>query len=408
MATNEVGSNGGSIAHSRSSGRTQAVRPVRFAIQACRTHTENMKSKLFAAVSRLLLLATAMMMSPSISASGLKIGEICRLKGQETNTLQGLGLVVGLRGTGDANAAPTARALARMMQLMGGPMALDRTGQLDLTDVSEAKNVAMVFVSVTVPAGGAQPGDHIDVRINAINAKSLEGGTLMLTPLLGPRADNQTVYGMAQGKLNVALDGPATTATIQGGAKMETPIQASFHKDGMITLVVDRDFASFATAQRIETEINNLMTEYTLYDNTSRASGRARAQAVDPVHVEVEIPELYRANPIKFISLVLDTPIQLANQSSRVVINEEKGIVVIGEDVEIAPVLVTHRNLSIDVGGRSAGFVSVHDVADEPTNAKLKSLHDALNALDVPTEDLIEIIKTLKRKGDLFGEVIFQ
>jgi flagellar P-ring protein precursor FlgI len=245
------------------------------------------------------------------------------------------------------------------------------------------------------------------VRINAINAKSLEGGTLMLTPLLGPRADNPTVYAMAQGKLNVALDGPVTTATIQGGAKMEAPVQASFHEDGMITLVVEKDFASFATAQRIETEINNLMTEYSL-GNDSRVSGRTRARAIDQVHVEVEIPELYRKNPIRFISLVLDTPIQLTNQSSRVVINEEKGIVVIGEDVEIAPVLVTHRNLSIDVGGRTAGFVSVNDVADQPTNAKLKSLHDALNALDVPTEDLIEIIKTLKRKGDLFGEVIFQ
>jgi len=126
------------------------------------------------------------------------------------------------------------------------------------------------------------------------------------------------------------------------------------------------------------------------------------------VHIEVEIPQLYRNNPIKFISLVLDTPIALANQSSRVVINEEKGIVVIGENVEIAPVLVTHRNLSIDVGGRDGGFVQVNDVADEPANAKLKSLHDALNALDVPTEDLIEIIKTLKRKGDLYGQVIFQ
>lgn len=360
-------------------------------------------------IAHWLLLAFALLVVTPATASGLKIGEICRLKGQETNTLQGLGLVVGLRGTGDADAAPTARALARMMQLMGGPMSLDRTGQLDLADVSEAKNVAMVFVTATVPSGGAQPGDHIDVRINAINAKSLEGGTLMLTPLLGPRADNQTVYAMAQGKLSVTLDGPATTGTIQGGGKMEAPVQASFHKDGVITLVVEKDFASFATTQRIETEVNNLMTEYALSGNNSRVSGRARAQAVDQVHVEVEIPELYRGNPIRFISLVLDTPIQLANQSSRVVINQAKGIVVIGEDVEIAPVLVTHRNLSIDVGGRSAGFVSVNDdVADEPTNAKLKSLHDALNALDVPTEDLIEIIKTLKRKGDLFGEVIFQ
>ena len=95
------------------------------------------------------------------------------------------------------------------------------------------------------------------------------------------------------------------------------------------------------------------------------------------------------------------------SHSSRVVINERDGIVVIGKDVEIAPVLVTHRNLRIEAGG-GGGFVPVSDKNDAPANAKLKSLADALNALDVPSEDLIAIIKTLKRKGDLYGEVVFQ
>ncbi len=88
-------------------------------------------------------------------------------------------------------------------------------------------------------------------------------------------------------------------------------------------------------------------------------------------------------------------------------INERDGVVVIGKDVEIAPVLVTHRNLRIEAVG-SGGLVPVADGEDETGNAKLKSLADALNALDVPTEDLISIIKTLKRKGDLYGEVVFQ
>jgi len=341
-------------------------------------------------------------------AGSLKIGKICRINGQETNTLQGLGLVVGLRGTGDADAAPTARALARMMQLMGGPMSIDRAGQLNLDDVADAKNVAMVFVTATVPSAGAQPGDKIDVRVNAINAKSLEGGTLMLTPLLGPRADNPTVYAMAQGRLNVSLDGTATAATIEGGAKMEAPVMASFHQNGIVTLILDHDFAGFTTAQRIENEINDMTTAYGIGSPSRGSAGRTRARAIDQIHIEVEIPELYRQNPIKFIALLLDTSVKLSSQSSRVVINEEKGIVVIGEDVEIAPVLVTHRNLSIDVGGRQPGLVPVNDVRDEQVNAKLKNLHDALNALDVPTEDLIEIIKTLKRKGDLYGEVIYQ
>jgi flagellar P-ring protein precursor FlgI len=365
-------------------------------------------SKPSAAIALRLFAALGFTMAwaATTTAAGLKLGDMCRLKGQETNTLQGLGLVVGLRGTGDSDAAPTARALARMMQLMGGPMAIDRAGQLDLGDVAEAKNVAMVFVTAKIPAVGAQPGDLLDVTVNAINAKSLEGGTLMLTPLLGPRADNPTVYAMAQGPLSVSLDGPATTATIQGGSKMEAAVPASYQLDGMITLVLDKDFASFDAAQRIEDEINSLST-LTLGSSGSSGSSRARARAIDQVHIEVQIPDLYRDNPIKFISFLLNIPIQLANHSSRVVINEREGVVVIGKDVEIAPVLVTHRSLRIEAGG-SSRLVQVGDAVDPSGNAKLKSLADALNALDVPTEDLIAIIKTLKRKGDLFGEVVFQ
>jgi flagellar P-ring protein precursor FlgI len=353
------------------------------------------------------LLAVALMihagaLSSTSSAVGLKLRDICRLKGQETNTLHGLGLVVGLKGTGDGGVAPTARALAQMMQRMGGPMAIDRTGQLDLKDVADAKNVAMVFVIAEVPAVGAQPGDSLDVSVNAINAKSLEGGTLMLTPMLGPRADNPTVYAMAQGSLAVSLAGPATTATIQGGLKMEAAVQSSFQRNGMITLVLEKDFASFDTAQHIEDEINNL-SALTFRSSGGNASG---ARAIDQVHIEVPIPGEYRENPIKFISFLLDIPIVISSRSSRVVINEREGVVVIGKDVEIAPVLVTHRGMRIEAGG--GGFVELSDGTNQESNAKLKSLADALNALDVPTEDLIAIIKTLKKKGDLFGEVVFQ
>jgi flagellar P-ring protein FlgI len=347
---------------------------------------------------------------PRSQAGGMKLGDICRLKGQEINTLQGLGLVVGLRGTGDTDAAPTARALARMMQLMGGSMSQERTGQLNLDDVSGAKNVALVFVTAQIPAVGGQQGDILNVSVNAISAKSLEGGYLMLTPLLGPRSDNPTVYAMAQGQLSLTPEGPATTATISGGAKMEANVNASYVKNGMITLILDRDFADFNTTNRIEEEINSLSTLF-YGDNSSvgnpSSQSRPRARAIDQLHVEVMIPELYLNNPIRFIASLLDIPIQMTNQSNRVVINERDGVVVIGKDVEIAPVLITHRNLRIEAGGRG-GLVPLEGADDETGNAKLKSLADALNALDVPTEDFISIIKTLKRKGDLYGEVVFQ
>jgi flagellar P-ring protein precursor FlgI len=187
---------------------------------------------------------------------------------------------------------------------------------------------------------------------------------------------------------------------------MEAPVEASYHQDGVLTLVLEKDFASFDTAQRIEDEINNLSAQ-TFGSTMGGSASRAQAQAIDQVHIEVQIPQLYRENPIKFISFLLNITVRLSNRSMRVVINEKEGDVVIGKDVEVAPVLITHRNLRIEAGGNS-GFVAMSDENDEASNAKLKSLADALNALDVPTEDLIAIIKTLKRKGDLFGEVVFQ
>ncbi len=362
-------------------------------------------------IRALVLTVASIAGSYSALADGMRLSDICRLKGQEDNTLQGLGLVVGLRGTGDGDAKPTARALARMMQLMGGQISADAMGQLTSSELKDAKNVALVFVTATVPGVGAQQGDQLDVTINAIHAKSLDGGYLMLTPLLGPRADNPTVYAIAQGRVSVAADGPPTAGRIQGGCKMETTIKASYQLDGKITLIIDRDFANFDTSQRIEEEINNLAT-LTFNDSpegdANPSQKRPQAQAIDQLHVEVMIPELYRDNPIKFIAFLLNTPIQLSSHSNRVVINERDGVVVIGEDVEIAPVLVTHRNLRIEAGGRSMG--SLVKVGDERVNenAKLKALADALNALDVPTDDLIAIIKTLKRKGDLYGEVVFE
>ena len=339
------------------------------------------------------------------TAGTLNLGELVRFKGQETNTLQGLGLVVGLQGTGDSGALPTARALARMMQLMGGPVSVQNTGLLDLREVEASKNVAMVFVTATVPAVGAQSGDQIDVSINAINAKSLAGGTLMLTPLLGPRADNPTVYAVAQGPIEMSDDTPLTTGRVTGGAKMEASVPAVYAKDNRLTLILNKDFASFDTAQRIEDEINNLSSLTMGGPEVATAEDRI-ARAIDPLHVEVMIPEVYQSSPIQFIWYLIKIPIRLADHDNRVVINEREGVVAIGADVEIAPVLITHRNLRIEAGG--LGFVPIAGDQSPDDGAKLKSLAAALNRLDVPTADLIAIIKTLQAKGDLYGEVIYQ
>lgn len=355
------------------------------------------------------------------------LGDICRVKGQESNTLQGWGLVTGLRGTGDSDSVATSTALGRMIQLMGGPIGFERNGQLDTTALGETKNVAMVFVTAKVPPFGAQQGDLIDVTVTAISAKSLEGGVLMLTPMLGPRADNPTVYAMAQGELRIGLDGPATKATIESGAKMEATVKTAFESDGKITLVIKDDVASFETAQLVASEINAFLEalpgaetananapsnqKLQVQPNGEVSYGRGvdrktekHARAIDQKHVEVTLSASQRINPVGFIAMLeANVPVAVRAQSQRVVINEREGIVVIGEGVEIAPSLISHRNLRILAGG-GPSLVAV----DTQANPTLQSLADALNALEVPTDDLIAIIKTLQKKGDLFGEVVFE
>lgn len=371
----------------------------------------------------LILSMVGLQAQQSFCQDGVRLlGEICRVKGQETNTLQGWGLVTGLRGTGDSDSSATSMALSRMIQLMGGPIGLERNGQLDVKSLGETKNVAMVFVTAQVPRFGAQQGDMVDVTVTAISAKSLEGGVLMLTPLLGPRADNPTVYAMAHGELRLALDGPATKATIESGAKMEATVKTAFEANGKITFVIKDDVASFETAQLIQSQINGYLEAQPGVSNSPAAQrlqiqpgGEASyartktfngkfARAVDQKHVEVLIPPTYENNPVGFISqLESQVPITVRSQSQRVVINEREGIVVIGEGVEIAPSLISHRNLRILAGGGPT-LVAV----DPQVNPTLQSLADALNALEVPTDDLIAIIKTLQKKGDLFGEVVFE
>lgn len=119
--------------------------------------------------------------SVSVQAYGqseLMLRDICRLKGQEENVLQGQGLVVGLKGTGDGSLKPTMRALARSLQLMGGQIATDLQGRLVEKDIDQTKNVALVFVTATIPASGAQPGDKLPCTISAINAKASKEGCL--------------------------------------------------------------------------------------------------------------------------------------------------------------------------------------------------------------------------------------
>ncbi len=354
-------------------------------------------------------------MTVQAAENQLLLRDVCRLKGQEENTLQGLGLVVGLKGTGDDASKPTARALARMMQVMGSQISNDMKGAPVLAEIEKSGNVALVFVTVTIPPQGTQQGDQIDCTVSALSAKSLEGGTLMLTPMLGPRVDRPTVYALAQGKLTVPDPRVPTSASIYRGCKMEATIENQFVKDDKITLVLDKDLSSFNTAQYIEDIINqlnntglnggaNIPTDQAL----ANSNFQLLARALDPVHIEVSLPKFYRDRPVAFVALLMETPLPNIQNKKRVVINErDGGTVVMGEDVLISPVAIAHKNLSIEARAGQTGFVGI-DPANPQLRPKLKNLVEALKALSVPSEDIISIIKTLKQNGSLYGEVIVQ
>jgi len=342
----------------------------------------------------------------------LMLRDICRLKGLEENTLQGLGLVVGLKGTGDGKMKPTARALARTMQLMGSNISTDAQGLPKIEELADTNNIALVFVTAEVPQAGAQQGDALDCTISAVSAKSLEGGTLMLTPLVGPRADRPTVYALAQGQITIPNPAVPTGGTVHKGCKMEATIRNNFVSDNKITLIVDPDISSFSIAQNIEDEINNLnrsgLSGLNSIDQGGAGEQQMIAQAIDSHHVEVTIPKHYRNSPVKFISLIMDVQLRYLQSTKRVVINEREGVVVIGEEVLISPVAITHKNLAIEARPGQDAFVGVDIDNPNQPRTKLKNLTEALNKLDVPTDDVISIIKALKTQGVLYGELVLQ
>jgi flagellar P-ring protein precursor FlgI len=349
---------------------------------------------------RWIAIALALGICICASAEGrTTLRSICHPKGQEQNTLQGLGIVVGLDGTGDgSNFTPAIRSLAETMTVLGQPL-----GQSGLAELKDAKNVALVTITATIPAAGARQGSNMDCQVSSIGAaKSLAGGRLFLTPLVGPDRRNPTVFAFAQGPISLDNVETKTNGRIFGGCRLEEDFFNAFTKDGKITLVLDKYHAGFQVAQDVAELVNSQLS--------FQSSGTPLAKALDQVNVEVSIPPQYRDDPVLFVSQVLSLPIIEPQTAPRVVINERAGSIVISGNVEIGAVVVTHKNIVVETGTAAdtvAGrFVQIDP--QEPENPKLQSLIAALSAIHVPTEDIIEIIKGVDRNGRLLGQLIIE
>jgi flagellar P-ring protein precursor FlgI len=364
--------------------------------------------------STLVVLSLVCLWSRSASAQHdvpmVSIAEMTRLGNHEQSHVWGLGLVVGLNGTGDSGKVlPVARQIAAMLEKGGNPVP-------ELAEIAGASNIALVHVTATLPENGARTGDTFDVRVSAWhNAKSLQGGTLFMTPMLGP-TPGSGVWAVAQGDVIIEDNNP-TSGRVRAGMQMiGDVIPQTLSDEGTFTLIIRPEYAGWGTAEELANTINQVRVG--IGAMTTRI-----AYALDPRTIEVVVPETDLINPANFISEVLAVRVdpRLLDQPARVVINERRGTIIVSGNVTISPAVISHAGMTITTVipeppaptaenpqvSRGA-FATIATPRNPRMMARLDDLLQTLQKLDVPARDRIEILIRLHRAGLLHGELIIE
>jgi flagellar P-ring protein precursor FlgI len=371
----------------------------------------SMNRRIYISVLALLLVLTTAVGSVfAADAPLVRVKDIARVQGVRDNQLYGLGLVIGLNGTGDSSSA---LANVQMVANM-----LERFGITVSPDDLRLRNVAAVMVTAAIPAS-VRVGDAIDVTVSSIgDARSLQGGFLLQTPL---QAANGEIYAAAQGPLSIGgfvvrggsssvQQNHTTVARVPNGAIVEQEIPHSHSYGDEVQLVLNEP--DFSTAARLVETINQVFAENI-------------AKAYDQSTVGVKIPAEYADNTVGMIALLEELPIR-PDTKARVVINERTGTVVMGADVRIATVAVSHGNLNVRVEAdlqisQPPGFVGDTVVGvdynidvNEPEGglmllsggSSVEDLVNALNAIGANPRDIIAILQAIKAAGALYGDLI--
>lgn len=362
-----------------------------------------------AALAALLLLSSAP--PPAVAQAQVRIKDIADVEGVRDNQLVGYGLVVGLNGTGDRlrSAAFTRQSLIGVLERLG-VNTRDQEGRLD------TRNVAAVMVTANLPPF-ARPGSRIDIAVSTLgDATNLQGGTLLVTPLLG--ADGE-VYAVAQGAVAtgaIAARGAGASVTrgvptagrIANGAVVEREIAFQFAQGSQIRLALRNP--DLTTARRIAAAIN-------------RATGAQTAAANDPRTVTVS---LAGREPIGFLAEIEQLRV-VPDQVARVVIEESSGTIVMGANVRVSTVAIAQGNLTIRItetpqvsqpnplsNGQTAVVPRTNIEVDDQAERRMGVLRGAvtleelvrgLNSLGVGPRDLITILQTVKAAGALQAEL---
>lgn len=349
------------------------------------------------------------------TASAERLRDLCDVLGARDNQLVGYGVVTGLNGTGDDASAPfAAQSLRSLLRRLGV--------QVDNRQV-RLRNVAAVVVTATIPPF-YRSGSRLDVTVSSMgNARSLQGGVLLQTPLRG--ADRKT-YAVAQGSLvlggmsagsggSSVTENHTNTARVPNGALVEREIPSAFVNKDKITLVLRAP--DFQNAQRVAESVNESL-------------GRGAARPVDGGSVEVTTPASFRGRPVELIAKLGElemTPVT----SARVVINERTGTIVAGGDVRLRPVAIAQGGITISIketpavsqpGPLSTGKTEVTKQTDvelaEKTPAPaltylqgaatLADVAQSLSTFGVTPRELASILQALKTAGALSADVVVQ
>lgn len=299
-----------------------------------------------------------------------KIKDISSILGVRENELTGYGLIIGLNGTGDkSNSKFTAQAVANMLETMNI--------KVSPNDI-KSKNVAAVVVSAKLPPF-ARSGDKIDVFVSSIgDAKSLAGGTLVLTPLT---AIDGNVYAIAQG--NISLTANAPTATIANAGIIERELVYDIYNKQNATLSL-KD-ADFKNAFGIEKSINAHFKENV-------------ALAKDPRTIALTKPQ--GMGMVEFLSVLGDIEVSY-NKGDKIIIDEANGTIITGKDITIEPVTISYGDITIEIAHSA---VSVGNSADSKTalNGKtptIASLVSALQRIGTTSQNIIAILNAMKKSG---------
>jgi flagellar P-ring protein FlgI len=368
---------------------------------------------LASAAMTLLVLAAAL--EPAPASAGTRIKDIGRVDGVRDQQLLGYGIVVGLAGTGDGTQARfTTVSIANMLNKLG--ISIDPS-------LIRVRNAAAVIVTANLPPF-ARRGGRLDVTVSSLgDATSLQGGTLLQTPLAG---GNGIVYAVGQGAISLggglgASKGGTsvqknhlTAGRIPGGALVERELESLLPEEGILRVVLDQP--DFTTATRAAKALNESL-------------GTAVAKAENGSTVAVSIPEASKGDVVPFIAKVEEVELE-PDMRARVVFNERTGTVVLGGNVLIGPVAVAQGNLTVEIhtdtgvsqplpfskGGTTekveheqvnitestGGFMELH------AGPSVADLVTALNALGVTARDIIGLLQAVKESGALRAELVIQ